>query len=235
VPAYLVVSVMHDITAPEHLDQLRDQFFAAVAHSLKSPVAIIKANAQVLSRSAPRPLQPSTGAIERQCGRIDRLVENLLVLSRVRTKTLQLHPRVMELGPLVASVAREMASAAQPKREVRIELAADARVHGDQERLAMVLRNLLDEAVRSSPRGSPLTVLLTQHGRDARIAIRHQSLEPAQLESDALGDYDDLGIGRGVTATIVEAHGGVLHQETEGPEATAWFELPILEGAHAHV
>ena len=48
-PATWVVSVMHDITDTEHLERLRDQFFAAAAHSLKTPVAVIKADAQLLA------------------------------------------------------------------------------------------------------------------------------------------------------------------------------------------
>ena len=57
-PATWVVSVMHDITDTEHLDRMRDQFFAAAAHSLKTPLAIVKADVQALHPSD----RPTTGA-----------------------------------------------------------------------------------------------------------------------------------------------------------------------------
>jgi signal transduction histidine kinase len=97
----LVVSVLHDITDSEHIESLRDQFFAAAAHSLKTPVAIIKANAQLLSRGAGPHPGKSMAASDRQCGRIDRLIQNLLVLSRARSRTLQLAPLEVALAPVV--------------------------------------------------------------------------------------------------------------------------------------
>jgi signal transduction histidine kinase len=229
-PADAVVSVMHDITDSEHLDRLRDQFFAAAAHSLKTPVAVIKANAQVLSRGASPQLRRSTAAIERQCGRIDRLVQNLLVLSRARSRTLQLYPAEVELGPLVEKVVREMATAS-PGHEVRTEEVAPQRIHADPERLAMVFRNLIDEACRSSTSGSPVTVQLRRDGAFAQIGVRYEPLPPEERTYEAYGEYDDLGIGRCVARTIVEAHGGALREEPAGAETTAWIRLPAAEGA----
>lgn len=228
-PAELVVSVMHDITDSEHLERLRDQFFAAAAHSLKTPVAIIKANVQVMSRGAAPQLRRSTTAIERQCGRIDRLVQNLLALARVRSRTLQLHPAQVELGPLVERIAREMAATSH-QHDVRTEVGASPPVHADQERLAMVLRNLIDEAFRMSVSGSPVSVLLRRNGADAEIGVRYQPLPPEERTCEAYGEYDDLGIGRCVATTIVEAHGGALREEPAGPETTAWIRLPAVEG-----
>ncbi len=228
--AGLVVSVMHDITDFEQMDRVRDQFFAAAAHSLKTPVAVIKANAQVLSRGAAPQLRRSTAAIERQCGRIDRLVQNLLVLARARSRTLQLYPMEVELGPLVEGIVREMATASR-EHQVRAELTASPRIHADQERLAMVLRNLIDEALRSSTSGSPVTVLLRGDLADAEIGVRYQPLPPDEGTREEYGEYDDLGIGRSVARMIVDAHGGALREERAGSETTAWIRLPAAERA----
>ncbi len=230
--ARMVVSVMHDITDSEHLDRLRDQFFAAAAHSLKTPVAVIKANAQVLSRSATPQQRKSTAAIERQCGRIDRLVQNLLVLARARSSTLRLYPVAVELGPFVERIAREM-TPASTQHPVQTEVVALPWVHADRERLAMVLRNVIDEAFRSSRSGSPVTVVLRRQGADAEIGVRRQPLPPEEWTFEAHGEFDDLGVSRCVTKMIVEAHGGALRDEPAGPETTAWIRLPAAEGVHA--
>lgn len=230
-PPEIVVSVWHDITDSERLEDLRNQFFTAAAHSLKTPLAIIKASAQLLASSALAPRAArSAAAIERQSQRIDRLVDNLLVLARVRTGTLRLYPTEVELGPLVEEVARAMSRSSRG-REVSAEVLASPRVHGDQERLAMALRNLIDEAVRKSKAGTPIVVRLAQQERDAEIGVRCQ-LHPEVEVSDSYREYDDLGVSGYVTSAVVEAHGGALREETIGPEATAWIRLPAIEERH---
>jgi signal transduction histidine kinase len=230
-PAEIVVSVWHDITETERLEDLRNQFFAAAAHSLKTPLAIIKASAQMLLSGglAPRPAR-SAAAIERQSQQVDRLVENLLVLARIRSGTLQLHPAEMELGSLVEDAAHEMSRTTR-EHEVYAEVLATPRVHGDQERLAMVLRNMIDGACRSSAAGTPIVVRLAQHGRDAEIGVRYE-LHPEEEASDAYREYDDMGVSRYVTSAVVKAHGGALREETVGREKTAWVRLPAIEGRH---
>src|SRR5690606_38072860 len=100
-PADWVVTVLHDITVSEQLDQLRNRFFAAAAHCLKTPVTTIKAHAQVFTRSLPPEHRKAAVAIERQCDRIDRVVQNLLVLARERTETFELHPTALAVGPMI--------------------------------------------------------------------------------------------------------------------------------------
>jgi len=227
-PAELVVSVMHDITDTEHLEQLRDQFFAAAAHSLKTPVAIIKTNVQGLSRDAPPELCRSTVAIERQCDRIDRLVQNLFVIARVRSRTLQLHPDEVDLAPLVDQIAREFVTASVP-HDVRIELACSPRVYADPERLLMALRNVVDEAVRTATSDSPLTLMLRRQNGEAEIGVRYRGSAVPARSCEGYDEYDELGISRCVATTIVEAHGGTVRDETTGADTTTWIRLPAGE------
>jgi PAS domain S-box-containing protein len=222
----MVVSVMHDITDAENLEQLRNQFFAAAAHALKTPVAVIKANAQMLSRAEPAQVERSTAAIERQCGRMDRLVQNLLVLARARSRTLQLHFDEVELAPLVEKVAREMA-VGRRGIEIRSLVTAAPRVLADPERLALVLRNVIDDALRGSDAGTSVTVRLDQHGEDAEIVVGYHSTLSDEGGLSFAGEYDVMGIGRSVATTIVEAHGGALRDERSGADASAHIRLPV--------
>jgi NtrC-family two-component system sensor histidine kinase KinB len=222
-----VVSVMHDITETERLEDLRAEFFAAAAHALKTPLTIVKASAQLVSDGATPRVARSVGAIERQCHRMERLVDNLLAVARARSGTLRLYPTTVDLGGLVEEVAREMSRASR-KHEVRAEVTATPSVHADQERLAMVLRNMIDVADRSSEDGTPIVVRLTQDGHDAAVGVCYQVQHPEEGSSDVGNEYDDLGISRYVTATIVEAHGGALRDERVGSEVTSWFRLPAL-------
>ena len=233
VPAEVVVSVFHDITEADQLERLRDQFFAGAAHSLKTPVAIIKANVQILSRFDAPQHRRAIAPIERQCERIDRLVQNLLVLARLRSQTLKLHPCETELRPLVAEVALEMGRASR-QHEVRTELVASPRAFVDEERFALALCNVIDDALRTSTPGSPVTVLLTQHSQEAVIGVRRQPLPPEERTLEAHGEYDDLGISRCVARTVISALGGALREDQESPESTTWIRLSVTEGSRGN-
>jgi signal transduction histidine kinase len=223
----LVVSVLHDITDAAQLDRLRDDFFAAAAHSLKTPVAIIKANAEVVSVGNAAMASESLAAIKRQCDRIDLLLQNLLVLARVGSNTLQLYPSDVDLRPLVERVVDQQVANRSP-RDVKCELAGSPRVHADAERLALALRNLVDTACRLSTPNSQVEVLMSQQGRDAEIGVRHTSIPASQLDAARLPATDGLGVSRLVAATIIESHGGTLRDEAAGAKTTAWVRLPVL-------
>jgi signal transduction histidine kinase len=225
-----VVSVMHDITASAHLEKLRNQFFAAAAHSLKSPVTVIKANVQVLTERFDADLSRPMAAIERQCDRIDRLVQNLLILARASSRSLQLHQQDVELRPLVQEVVRE-AEAAGIRHPVSLEMTGTARVYADPERLTMAMRNLVDVAARSAVSGSPLVVTVEHPASDAQIGVRYHPLPPAERSRELYGEYDDVGIGQCVATMVAEAHGGSLVETNADPETTLWIRLPI--GVHA--
>jgi signal transduction histidine kinase len=218
---------MHDITDAAQFDRLRDDFFAAAAHSLKTPVAVIKTNAEIVSFGDAASASESVAAIKRQCDRIDLLLQNLLVLARVGSNTLQLYPSDVDLRPLVERVVQQQAAATR-EREVKCDLAGSPRVHADAERLALALRNLVDAAYRLSMPNSQIEVLMTQQGYDAQIGVRHTSIPASQLDAAQLKATDGLGVSRLVATTIIECHGGTLRDEAAGAETTAWVRLPVL-------
>jgi signal transduction histidine kinase len=227
-PPEMVVSVMHDVTESERLNSLRDQFFASAAHGLKTPVAIIKSNLQLLASTGAAHVRESVVDLGEQCDRMDLLVQNMLVFARIRSNSLQLYPREVELAPLVEQVTAAVA-ASWAKRLVNgaFQVPSRPRVHADVERITLVLRNLLDEALRLSSPVESVTVLLAQQGRDAEIRVRHQARARLGEAPPITGDYDELGINRVVTSTIVAAHGGELRRDIVGDETTAWLSLPI--------
>jgi len=175
----LVVSVLTDITAAEHLESLRDGLFSAAAHAMKTPVAVIKGASQLISSGVPPALRGSALMIERQCARIDRLVDNLLVLSRIRSGTLQVYPAELELDGLIEEAVAEMTRLSFG-HDIRVRIESRPCVRGDRERLRLVVRNALHSAARASRRGGDLLLRLCRNGDDAEIKVSyHHDLENA--------------------------------------------------------
>jgi len=229
-PPHLVVSVMHDITATEHQDRLRNALFASAAHAIKTPLAVIKGASQLLSAEVPAHLRRSTRTIERQCGRIDRLAENLFTYSRFHSGTLQFYPAELDLGSLVDAVGEEVARLSR-EHDVDVQLVAHPRVRGDHERLLLALRNAIHAAARQSVPGGPVVVRLNRHGPDAEIDVSYQR-DPAKEEAVDTPrpetEFDDAGVGRYVTAIIVQAHGGTVTEQTDCDRMTVRIQLPVI-------
>ena len=194
--AELVVSVMHDITDSENLERLRDQFFAAAAHALKTPVAIIKANAQLMCRPA-APARAGAGQLPAGDGG-DHPRSAAASIAWCRTcwccrargrGRLRLYFDEVELAPLVAQVAREMA-ADERRNDIHAEVVASPRVLADAERLSLVLRNVIEEAQRGSVAGTPVTVRVSaaragrgDHRRLSRAAAPRRGRSPPRTNT----------------------------------------------------
>jgi PAS domain S-box-containing protein len=226
----LVVGVIHDVTAEEHLEQLRDRFFSAAAHALKTPVAIIKANVQVMAQSA-TPIAGTSRAVQRQCDRIDLIVQNLLTVSRARTRSLELFPAPLELTPLVENTARELVDA-RAACEVETDIVGSPPIRGDRERLQLVVRNLAHEALTMARPKTPLKLRLVPHDRDIELSVHFDPLPTAEQVFAGAEEQDDTKLGRCATTTIVEAHGGSIGDDTVNDhEAVLWVRLPALARA----
>jgi two-component system phosphate regulon sensor histidine kinase PhoR len=225
----LVVSVMHDITDNERFEAMRDQFMSAAAHYLKTPVAIVKANVQYLARKAAPDELSSLAMMQRQCARIDRLVQNLLVLARARSRSLELHARDMELAPLVRAMATDLGNPQTP-RQVKIDIAALPHVRGDHERLSIVAHNLSDDALQHSQPNSTIHVNLDVTDHEAEIRVTYTPLPPTGQPFAGALEYDDTALSRSVTETIIEAHGGHTGQTVGDKEASTWVTLPVIGG-----
>jgi signal transduction histidine kinase len=231
--APLVVSLLHDVTDSENLERLRDRFFAASAHALKTPIAIIKANVQYVVRSTADAPRGSLLAIERQCDRIDRLVQNLQVVARARSHTLQLHMHNVDLAPVVAQVAREVAALGWADGG-RGALVVNAPIYGDRERLLTAIRNLAFEAIHLATQHSPVSFELAVHEAHADLHVRYRPLPLAERVYAGHEDYNDDALSRCATETIVYAHGGATGADVDGEsEAALWMRLPIMEDTRA--
>jgi two-component system sensor histidine kinase QseC len=182
------------------------RFTADAAHELRTPIAAIRAQAQVaLAEAAEAPRRHALMATLAGCDRATRLVEQLLTLSRLDGDT------TLRGEPVpLAGVAREVMALLVPQaldkaQEISLDVAPDAetlRVNGPEALLALLLRNLVDNAIRYSPPGAPVQVSVLR-AADGSALLRVEDGGPGLSEADLarLGERFFRVLGSGASGS----------------------------------
>jgi signal transduction histidine kinase len=164
--------------------------------------------------------------IRSQVGRMRRLVEDLLDVSRIdRRGGVSIEPEALDLAEEIREAAART-EREHPERAVTVEVPGSLPIDADRDRIGQVLTNLLDNAVKYSPEGGPLVIRARSHrnGVELTVADSGVGIPPEQLdqvferfyqaEGEAGGrNFGGLGLGLYITRAIVEAHGGEISAE----------------------
>ncbi|MGM0574513.1 MAG: sensor histidine kinase [Myxococcota bacterium] len=243
-----VVLALRDVTNLRHLEGVRRDFVANVSHEIRTPISVIRANAETLLDGAledPQAARAFTDAIHRHADRLSRLVEDLLDLARIESGRLDLSPRRLELAVLVRGVVEDLRPVADERRHaLAVEIPEDLAVRGDPEALDHALSNLVDNALQYTPPGGQVTV----RARPADGAVRVEVVDdgpgiPAQqrdriferfyrVDPGRSRDRGGTGLGLSIVKHLVTAMGGSVGVEVARPDASErpgsvfWFTLP---------
>jgi PAS domain S-box-containing protein len=229
----------------EEANVLKDQFLATLSHELRTPLTSILGYARLLQmRSLEGPAAThALAVIERNSRAQTQIVNDLLDLSTIVFRKLKIERRPTDLARLV----EEQVEAARPEAEARTVtlrcIVHDRpRVAGEPSRLQQVVRNLLTNALKFTPAGGSVDVVLQVEGASARLAVRDtgRGIDAAflphvfdrfrQADSSMTRSYGGLGIGLAIVRHIVELHGGTVTAGSagEGRGATFTVTLPVL-------
>jgi PAS domain S-box-containing protein len=236
-----MVGVLYDITESQDLEQQKDQFIAIASHELRTPVTAMKAYAEVLQdvlrkSGADRSFQLMR-KLDGQINRLANLVRDLLDVTRIRDRRLELRRERFDLGGLLLEVADEMSHLGPPRIELQMEHATP--VLADRERIRQVLTNLLSNAVRYSPEEASVVISLHLHRHEVLVCVRDfgAGLAP-EFRSQVFeryfraGTHQDnsfpgLGLGLYIAAEIVRWHEGRIWVENPEPAGAMFcFTLP---------
>jgi PAS domain S-box-containing protein len=234
----LAVTVLRDVSRARRLDEMREEFLSTAAHEFKTPLAVVKAYAQLMARREPAEAQ-ALAVIQRQVDRLNRLVQHLLDTSRLRLEGDTGHRERFDLAALAGEVV-ERARAAAPSHALRLEAPRPAAVIADRERIARVLTSLVDNAVRFSPSGGVVEARVEADGEEATVSVRDHGLGiPPDRQAHVFeryyrahagtpDDYGGLGLGLDMSREIVRRHGGRMWFESApGAGSTFHFSLPL--------
>lgn len=225
----------------EQVDTLRASLMGAVSHDLRTPLASVKTAVTALRRSTADGSLTETdrgellALIEQQSDALDRLVANLLDMTRIQSGALELRRAITPVSDVVDGGLR---ASAVPADEIDVALPPDLPpVDVDQVLMEQVLANLLDNAARHSPDGTP--VRIDAVARDGRVELSVRDRGPGIPAADRervftmfsrIGAEGRAGLGLAIARAFVEAHGQTIHVEDE-PGGGARFVVTLPAAA----
>ena len=228
------------IRPAEQAWQRQQRFIASASHELRTPLTLIRASAEVARRAAAddgeqRQLYDD---IIGESDHMRRLVDDLLLLSRIDAGALPWTLGPVALAPLCDELGRQMARLAAGRDVTMLVTTCDGMVYADRERLRQVLLILLDNAVRHTPAGGRITLGCTSHAdrlaitvgdTGAGIAAEHlPRIFEAFYRADAARQRDsgNAGLGLAIAASIVAAMQGTIGVES-APGMGARFTITL--------
>lgn len=230
-------------------DQRKDDFLATLAHELRNPLAPIRSAVEILRTvgELPAPAGRSRDIIDRQVRHLTRLVDDLLDVSRISRGKIQLHLAAHDLRTVVEQ-ALETSRPLIEARGHRLNVTQPTEavpVHGDADRLAQVVANLLNNAAKYTPKPGDIVLWVGVEDGCAIVRVRDTGLglapeqltsifEPfAQVEHAEQQRMGGLGIGLSLVKSLVEMHGGTVVASSEGPDRGSEFtvRLPLSKMA----
>lgn len=227
------------------LQQAQTEFVSTVSHELRTPLTSIKGFADTILRAGDR-LDSSqqrryVGIIKDQADRLTRLVEDLLAVSRLESKKLQLTIRALDLKEAIERVQQNLADKAK-KHTVILQIPPGLTpVWADADRLEQILTNLIDNAIKYSQAGT--TVTITAKGIqdtpemvefsvcDKGVGIPEEHLPQVfskfgRLDNPLVRQTEGTGLGLYITRSLVLALGGQITVESVPGSTTFTVKLP---------
>ena len=237
-----VVATVQDMADIEEQERLRAEFLAMVSHELRTPLTSIKGSAATIMDSGPD-LDPTVvrqfvRIIGDQADHLNALVADLLDVARIETGTLPVSPEPAEVATLLDRARSSLANA-RGRNNVAIDIEPDLPlVMADKRRISQVLANLLSNAARNSQESAVIRVSARRDGVHVAVSVAddgrgipaeslpHLFRKFSMAQSEDQGG--DTGLGLAICKGIVEAHGGRIWAESDGPGTGARFTFTLL-------
>ena len=244
-PSQLIFAVGRDITERREIDRMKDEFISVASHELRTPVTSIKGFVELLVEEQTGPLNKEQTrfleAVNRNTVRLEKLVNDLLDISRLDTGTISLDRTAFELMEVVQQVMAEMSSEIDAK-SLKIHttaMAPEIVIDADRSRTIQILANLLSNAVKYSPPGSSVDIEITSLPDRNFVQVNIRDHGPGVADEDKLfqkffradnsttRSTAGTGLGLAIAKALVELQGGELWVKSQcGQGSTFCFSVP---------
>jgi signal transduction histidine kinase len=233
-------------------DRRKDEFLATLGHELRNPLAPILNSLEILKLSGAfddTRTVTACAVMERQVHHLNRLVDDLLEVSRITRGVIDVKKETLGLSAIVkAAIETSRPVLDNMRHELIVELSDEPMsVGGDPVRLTQVFSNLLNNAAKYTNHGGRITVTTRREGGEAIVSVKDNGIgiAPAllgqvfdmfmQVDRSTRRSQGGLGIGLTLVRSLVNMHGGTVEARSEGPGLGSEFvvRLPLLVESQA--
>ena len=234
----------------EHLviiNKMKNEFISIASHQLRSPLTSVKWILELFQKDELGKITPEQAEYLRILNenneRMIRLVNNLLNISRIETKSLKIENQPVEIKKLIKNIIKGTKIEALAKNiqlEVKISSQIPKSIKTDKNKLEIVLQNLIDNAIKYSHKDGKINIRVIQSKDKIKIEIHDHGVGIPENEQDYIFQkffraanatrYQITGTGLGLylSKSIIEALGGKINfKSKEGTGSTFWVELPV--------
>ncbi len=215
------------------------------SHELKTPITSIKAYTQLLAKTYVDTdnelLKSALGKIENQINKMTKLVIDFLKLSKIESGKLQLDSEIFNINKLVREEAADM-QMVSVNHKILIDEDKPVNISADRERIAQVVNNFLNNAVKYSPDDKQIVIKIEQSEAMVTVSVTDNGIGIKPDEHDKIFErfyrakantntsFSGFGIGLYICAEIIRRHGGKIGvRSEEGKGATFYFTLPVID------
>jgi two-component system phosphate regulon sensor histidine kinase PhoR len=233
------------IVQASSVQQAQTEFVSTVSHELRTPLTSIKGFADTILRAGDRldlaQQRRYIGIIKDQADRLGRLVEDLLAVSRLESKKMQLTIRAIDLGAAVQRVLRNLTDKGANHRLVTNVPTGLTPVWADSDRIEQILTNLIDNAIKYSPAKTTVTInarevatappMVEFSVSDQGVGIASEHLSEiftkfSRLDNPLVRQTEGTGLGLYITRSLVLALGGQITVTSSPGNTTFTVQLP---------
>ena len=236
------VLVMDDVTTERDAAQTQRDFVAMIGHELRTPLTIIKGFSRTLLRriegASVDDLSEALRTIDGRAHQLERLIEDLLYVSKIETREASLRIEQVDVPQLAATVARDIIED-HGGREVLLEIPPSLVWACDETKVGLILRHMIDNGLKYSDAPSPVLVKVTDNDDDLRFEVIDKGIGIVssdipdiferfrQIDGTATREKGGTGVGLYLCAQLVRMHDGEIWVDsTWGKGSTFGFSLP---------
>jgi len=236
------ILMLDDVSAEREMAQKQRDFVAMIGHELRTPLTIIKGFARTFLRKGAKAsaddVQEALRTIDARAGLLERLIEDLLYVSQIETREASLRIEQVEIPTLIQDVTEDLIGL-QQEREAILEIPRPLMWPCDETKMALVLRHLIENALKYSSGPDPVIVRASEDGEELRIDIVDRGVGIVssdipgiferfrQIDASSTREHDGTGVGLYLCAQLVRMHAGRIWVEsTWGKGSTFSFTIP---------
>jgi two-component system phosphate regulon sensor histidine kinase PhoR len=237
---------VQDVTQSKEAERARDQFLYHVTHELRTPLTNIRAYAETLSQGViddPQTVRECYNVIMSETQRLNRLVEDILNVSQLEVGTARLSATEVAIDQLLRKIVQDTQGSADAKNiDLLLSLPAKLpKVRGDRDRLAVVLTNLVGNAIKYTPADGRVDVRTEEEQGRLRIVVSDTGMGIDQadqekifekfyrVDSDSVSKIPGTGLGLAIVKETVRLHGGsVFVESVPGKGSSFTVVLPAI-------